>query len=96
MLPKMARFLGPPSRMDIQIQLDKKDPVYTNDDQVSGRVILYNEAEVDIATITIRLSGAATSRLRSEKLTESHEVCSATCPSNLGCLILWDKAFQQD
>ncbi|KAE8389103.1 hypothetical protein BDV23DRAFT_173412 [Aspergillus alliaceus] len=60
--------------MDIQILLDKMHPVYTNQDQVSGHVILRNEAELDIATITIKLSGSATSRLDSGKLTESHEL----------------------
>lgn len=67
--------------MDIQILLDNMHPVYTNEDQVSGRVILRNEAEMDIATIRIDLSGSATSRLDSGKLTERHEVCCATRPS---------------
>ncbi|OJJ65780.1 hypothetical protein ASPBRDRAFT_60292 [Aspergillus brasiliensis CBS 101740] len=60
--------------MEIQIQLDKRKPFYTNEDEVAGHVVLRNDIEVDIATITIRLAGQATSRLDSGKLTESHEL----------------------
>jgi hypothetical protein len=63
-------------RMDIQIQLDRKPPIYTNEDVISGRVILRSDAQMDIATITINLSGTATSRLDLGKLTESHKVYS--------------------
>ncbi|KAG2004004.1 hypothetical protein GB937_009241 [Aspergillus fischeri] len=66
------------SRVDIQIQLDRKPPVYTNEDVISGCVILRSETEMDIATITINLTGTATSRLDSGKLTESHKFPKVT------------------
>ncbi|GJP87978.1 fungal Zn(2)-Cys(6) binuclear cluster domain family protein [Aspergillus niger] len=60
--------------MEIQIELDERKPFYTNEDRVIGHVILRNDTEVDIATITISLSGQAISRLDSGKLTESHKL----------------------
>lgn len=77
MLSRVARLLGYPSNMEIQIELDERKPFYTNEDRVIGHVILRNDTEVDIATITISLSGQAISRLDSGKLTESHKVCAA-------------------
>ncbi|THC90391.1 hypothetical protein EYZ11_010154 [Aspergillus tanneri] len=74
MLSRVERFFESPSRMDLRIQLKKEQPVYTNEDEVSGHVVLRNEAEVDITKITIKLSGSATSRLDSGKLTELHEL----------------------
>ncbi|RHZ43069.1 uncharacterized protein CDV56_100491 [Aspergillus thermomutatus] len=74
MLSRVERFFRSPSRIDIRIHLEKKQPIYTNEDEVSGHVIIHNRAEVDLARITIKLSGSATSRLDSGKLTESHEL----------------------
>lgn len=73
---QVERFFKSPSNMDIQIHLDREQPTYTNEDVVSGHVILINGAQLDIAAITIKLSGSATSRLNSGKLTQSHQVCS--------------------
>ncbi|OJJ37007.1 hypothetical protein ASPWEDRAFT_170504 [Aspergillus wentii DTO 134E9] len=74
MLSRVERFLDSPSRIDLRVQLDREQAVYTNEDAVSGHIILRNEAQVDVAAITVTLSGSATSRLRSGKLTESHQV----------------------
>ncbi|KAL4873122.1 hypothetical protein BDV12DRAFT_192621 [Aspergillus spectabilis] len=60
--------------MDIRIHLCREPPVYTNEDEVSGHVILTTETQVDISTISIKLAGTATSRLYSGRLTESHQL----------------------
>lgn len=73
---QVERFLKSPSDMDIRIHLDGEQPTYTNEDVVSGHVMLRNGAQLDITAITIKLSGSATSRLNSNKLTQSHQVCS--------------------
>jgi len=75
---QVERFFKSPSLMDIRIQLDREHSAYTNEDVVSGHVILNNDVQFDIAAITMKLSGSATSRLDSGKLTQSHQVCSLT------------------
>ncbi|EYE91870.1 uncharacterized protein EURHEDRAFT_463772 [Aspergillus ruber CBS 135680] len=64
--------------MDIRIHLDREQPTYTNEDVVSGHVMLRNGAQLDITAITIKLSGSATSRLNSNKLTQSHQLFERT------------------
>lgn len=95
MLSRVARLVGYPSNMEIQIQLDKRNPFYTNEDEVAGHVVLRNDIEVDIATITISLAGQATSRLDSGKLTESHEVYSPTTALCSNRLIQSKQLFQR-
>ncbi|KAL2838195.1 hypothetical protein BJY01DRAFT_251097 [Aspergillus pseudoustus] len=73
MFSQVERFLGP-SRMDLRISLDRPHGVYTNKDEISGHVILRNETQVDIATITIRFSGSAASRLDAGRLAETHQL----------------------
>ncbi|KAL2833342.1 hypothetical protein BDW59DRAFT_156843 [Aspergillus cavernicola] len=70
MLSQVKHLFNP--RMDVRIRL-RDPPVYTNEDEVSGHVILATAAQVDISTITIKLSGSATSRLDSG-LTETHQL----------------------
>lgn len=82
MLSRVTRLFGCPANMEVQIQLEKKLLHYTNEDQVSGHVVLRSDTELDIATIAINLSGQATSRLESGKLNETHKVCSATTALN--------------
>ncbi|OJZ82949.1 hypothetical protein ASPFODRAFT_700856 [Aspergillus luchuensis CBS 106.47] len=60
--------------MEVEIQLDEKVLYYTNEDEVSGHVVLRSDTELDIATIVISLSGQATSRLDSRKLNETHKL----------------------
>jgi hypothetical protein len=73
MLPQVERLFKSP-RMEIQISLDREQAVYTNKDEILGHVILRNETQVDINSITIRLSGSATSRLDVGRATETHQV----------------------
>ncbi|KAJ0420787.1 hypothetical protein BJY00DRAFT_312714 [Aspergillus carlsbadensis] len=73
MLPQVERLFKPP-RMEIQISLDRDQALYTNKDEVLGHVILRNETQVGINSITIKLSGSATSRLDAGKLVETHQL----------------------
>ncbi|KAL3450768.1 hypothetical protein BJX65DRAFT_304923 [Aspergillus insuetus] len=73
MLPQVERLFKSP-RMEIQISLDREQAVYTNKDEILGHVILRNEIQVDINSITIRLSGSATSRLDVGRMTEAHQL----------------------
>lgn len=73
---QVERFFKSQSNMDIRIHLDREQPTYTNEDVVSSHVILSNGAQLDMTAIMIKLSGSATSRLNSGKLTQSHQVCS--------------------
>ncbi|PKX95193.1 uncharacterized protein P174DRAFT_127316 [Aspergillus novofumigatus IBT 16806] len=66
------------SRMDVQIQLDKREATYTNQDTVSGRLILHTRSSVDISAIQVTLSGSALSRLHSGRRTESHQLFHKT------------------
>ncbi|KAL4931098.1 uncharacterized protein BDV17DRAFT_289093 [Aspergillus undulatus] len=43
-----------------------------NVDAVCGHVLLTCETQVDIATVTVKLSGSAVSRIKTQRLTESH------------------------
>ncbi|KAL2844012.1 hypothetical protein BJX68DRAFT_269878 [Aspergillus pseudodeflectus] len=60
--------------MEIQISLDREQAVYTNKDEVCGHVILRNDSQVDINSITIRMLGSATSRLDAGRVTETHQL----------------------
>ncbi|KAL4906410.1 hypothetical protein BDW74DRAFT_150259 [Aspergillus multicolor] len=73
MLSQVERFFGPP-RMEIRVQLRREPPVYTAADEVSGHVILTTESQADISAVSIKLSGLATTRLRSGKLLETHQI----------------------
>jgi hypothetical protein len=46
----------------------------SNADTISGHVVLACETQVDIATVAIKLSGSAISRVHSRQLSESHQV----------------------
>ncbi|KAE8382869.1 hypothetical protein BDV26DRAFT_288172 [Aspergillus bertholletiae] len=60
--------------MDLQIRLDQERGAFTENDTVSGHLFLRTKAPVNISTITVRLSGIATSRLSSGKYIESHQL----------------------
>ncbi|KAE8308798.1 hypothetical protein BDV41DRAFT_591785 [Aspergillus transmontanensis] len=60
--------------MDLQIRLDQERGAYTEKDTVSGHLFLRNKVPVNISTITVKLSGIATSRLSSGKYVESHQL----------------------
>ncbi|KAF7588563.1 hypothetical protein BBP40_005518 [Aspergillus hancockii] len=60
--------------MDIQIRLDQERGAYSDRDAVSGNIVLRNKSPVNISTITVRLSGIATSRLGSGRYIESHQL----------------------
>ncbi|GAB1199000.1 hypothetical protein APSETT444_008332 [Aspergillus pseudonomiae] len=60
--------------MDLQVRLDQEWGAYTEKDTVSGHLIFRNKAPVNISTITVKLSGIATSRLNSGRYVESHQV----------------------
>ncbi|KAL3481558.1 hypothetical protein BJX99DRAFT_253480 [Aspergillus californicus] len=72
MLSQVERMLGS-SRMDVQIQL-REPAVYSNEDEISGHVILTAAAQLDISTVEVKLSGSAVSRLDSRRSTESHQL----------------------
>eukprot|EP00918_Siedleckia_nematoides_P008962 GHVU01019616.1.p1 GENE.GHVU01019616.1~~GHVU01019616.1.p1 ORF type:complete len:113 (+),score=3.51 GHVU01019616.1:392-730(+) len=71
MLSQVDRFLGASPCMDVRIHLCKESSAGT----VAGQVVLASDTQLDIATVAIRLSGSATSRVHSGRLTESHQVC---------------------
>ncbi|KAL2812842.1 hypothetical protein BJX63DRAFT_395650 [Aspergillus granulosus] len=73
MLSQVERLLKP-SRMEIRICLDRSHAGYTNKDEISGHVVLKSETQVNITTITISLSGYATSRLNAGRLVETHQL----------------------
>ncbi|KAL3468256.1 hypothetical protein BJX64DRAFT_282440 [Aspergillus heterothallicus] len=73
MLSQVERLLSP-SRMEVRISLDRPHAVYTNKDEITGHVILRNETQVDITTITISLSGSATSRFDAGRQAETHQL----------------------
>lgn len=75
MLSRLERLLASSSRADVQIQLDRREPIYTNQDTVSGHILLHNESSIHISTINVTLSGIATSRLGPGKRIESHQAC---------------------
>ncbi|KAL5050277.1 hypothetical protein BDW71DRAFT_203676 [Aspergillus fruticulosus] len=60
--------------MDIKIHLCREPPIYTAADEVSGHVILTTATQVDISAVTVRLSGVASSRLRSLRVIETHQI----------------------
>ncbi|KAE8412021.1 hypothetical protein BDV36DRAFT_288243 [Aspergillus pseudocaelatus] len=60
--------------MDLHIRLDQERGAYTEKDTVSGHIFLRNRSPVNISTITVKLSGIATSRLSSGKYIESHQL----------------------
>ncbi|KNG83637.1 hypothetical protein ANOM_007200 [Aspergillus nomiae NRRL 13137] len=60
--------------MDLQVRLDQEWGAYTEKDTVSGHLIFRNKAPVNISTITVKLSGIATSRLNSGRYVESHQL----------------------
>ncbi|KAL4798789.1 hypothetical protein BDV19DRAFT_356148 [Aspergillus venezuelensis] len=74
MLSQVERLFISPSRMDVRIHLCKEPPVYSCEEDVAGYVIIDSDAQIDVSNISIELSGVATSRLRSGKVTESHEL----------------------
>ncbi|KAL4963278.1 uncharacterized protein BDV14DRAFT_177124 [Aspergillus stella-maris] len=74
MLSQVERLFISPSRMDVRIHLCKEPPVYSCEEDVAGYVIIDSDAQIDVSSISIKLSGVATSRLRSGKLTESHQL----------------------
>ncbi|KAL4921176.1 hypothetical protein BDW62DRAFT_175087 [Aspergillus aurantiobrunneus] len=78
MLSQVERFLQFPARMDIRIHFCREPPTYTDTDAVAGHVILTSQTQVDIASISVKLSGSATSRLHSGRLTESHQLFKTT------------------
>ncbi|GAT29916.1 hypothetical protein RIB2604_03102510 [Aspergillus luchuensis] len=82
--------------MEVEIQLDEKVLYYTNEDEVSGHVVLRSDTELDIATIVISLSGQATSRLDSRKLNETHKACAVTTLLYTSRLTLPKKLFQRN
>ncbi|KAE8156815.1 hypothetical protein BDV40DRAFT_305707 [Aspergillus tamarii] len=60
--------------MDLHIRLDQERGAYTEKDNVSGHIFLRNKSPVNISTVTVKLSGIATSRLSSGKYIESHQL----------------------
>ncbi|KAL4981941.1 hypothetical protein BDW68DRAFT_195892 [Aspergillus falconensis] len=60
--------------MDIKIHLCREPPIYTAADEVSGHVILTTATQVDISAVTVRLSGVASSSLRSLRVIETHQI----------------------
>lgn len=96
MLSRVARLFGYPANMEVEIQLDEKVLYYTNEDEVSGHVVLRSDTELDIATIVISLSGQATSRLDSRKLNETHKACAVTTLLYTSRLTLPKKLFQRN
>lgn len=71
MLSQVDRLLGASPCMDVRIHLCKESSA----DAVAGQVVLASDTQLDIATVAIKLSGSATSRVHSGRLTESHQVC---------------------
>jgi hypothetical protein len=93
MLPQVERLFKPP-RMEIQISLDREQAVYTNKDEVCGHVILRNDSQVDINSITIRMLGSATSRLDAGRVTETHQV--SLSDTSRECMLILETAFQDE
>jgi hypothetical protein len=99
MLSRLGHSLSLSSKMDVQIQLDKREATYTNQDTVSGRLILHARSSVDISGIQVTLSGSALSRLHSGRRTESHQAgsgygMSAACANHpLSCFIKRSESF---
>ncbi|KAL6231794.1 hypothetical protein BDW75DRAFT_247703 [Aspergillus navahoensis] len=60
--------------MDVKIHLRREPPVYIAADEVSGHVILTTATQVDISAVSVWLSGVATSRLRSLRTIEKHQI----------------------
>lgn len=75
MLSQVDRLLGASPCMDVRIHLCKESSA----DAVAGQVVLASDTQLDIATVAIRLSGSATSRVHSGRLSESHQVCLFFC-----------------
>lgn len=78
MIFKLGSVLLSPAPMEVDLQLDQKEPVYTHRDTVSGRVILCNESAADLSTVVLKLSGTAISRFNHSSRTETHHVCLRT------------------
>jgi len=77
MLSKLAGRLIGRTAMEVYINLDRDDAIYTNQDTISGDIILITRSSMKISTITVNLSGIATSRLDQGK-SEVHQVlCSS-------------------
>ncbi|OJJ03745.1 hypothetical protein ASPVEDRAFT_752573 [Aspergillus versicolor CBS 583.65] len=70
MLSQVDRLLGASPCMDVRIHLCKESSA----DAVAGQVVLASDTQLDIATVAIRLSGSATSRVHSGRLSESHQL----------------------
>ncbi|KAJ5860245.1 uncharacterized protein N7529_007555 [Penicillium soppii] len=74
MIFKLGSVLLSPAPMEVDLQLDQKEPVYTHRDTVSGRVILCNESAADLSTVVLKLSGTAISRFNHSSRTETHHI----------------------
>ncbi|PYH76999.1 hypothetical protein BO82DRAFT_406608 [Aspergillus uvarum CBS 121591] len=70
----MMSFFDPTSCMESQVELDKREPTYTNNDCVSGRLILNLDSPVDISQITVTLLGRSISRMEGSSHTECHQL----------------------
>ncbi|KAL4929537.1 uncharacterized protein BDV17DRAFT_261141 [Aspergillus undulatus] len=77
MLSQVERLIAP-SRIDVRIHLCRQPPAYGAGDEIAGNVVLACGSQVDISSISIKLSGLATSRVQSGRLTESHQLCKIT------------------
>lgn len=60
--------------MAAQVELDRDSSIYTNQDTVTGRLILDIESPVTISKSAVDLSGIAISTLSSRKRSEMHRV----------------------
>ena len=75
MLLKLGSVRLSHAPMEVELQLDQKEPAYTHRDTVSGQVILCTESAADLSTVVLKLSGTAVSRLSHSSRTETHHVC---------------------
>lgn len=67
--------------MKAQVELERDDLIYTNNDTVTGKIILVTLSSVLISNISVTLSAISTSRLRSRKSIETHRVFTLLLPT---------------
>jgi hypothetical protein len=64
-----------PTQLEVDLKLDREQPVYSHRDTVSGEVILQTDSPADISSISLSLSAVAIARLKDGRRAEVHQVC---------------------
>jgi hypothetical protein len=74
-VPNMDLLRLTPTQLEVDLKLDREQPVYSHRDTVSGEVILQTDSPADVSSISLSLSAVAIARLKDGRRAEVHQVC---------------------